>query len=564
MRILLIAVNAKYIHSNLALLSLKAYAKKYQDSIEIVEYTINNYIDYMLGDIYKKKPEFIGFSCYIWNIAMVQELAKEIHKVLPNTKIWFGGPEVSYDAKERLEKERYIEGIMVGEGEKTFLALMNYYIEGKKTLKEIDGIVYREKDEKTVISTKPRALMDLSEVLFPYENMDDFKNKIIYYETSRGCPFSCSYCLSSIDKSVRLRNIELVKKELKFFLDYKIPQVKFIDRTFNCNREHALSIWKYLYENDNGVTNFHFEIAADLLKKEELDLIRNFREGFIQLEIGVQSTNQKTINAIHRKMDLDKLSYAVNKVGEGRNIHQHLDLIGGLPYEDYQSFRKSFNDVYALKPDQLQLGFLKVLKGSTMYLESNKFNIVYKDTPPYEVLYTQWLNYEELLELKKVEEMVEVYYNSGQFSNTVIYLLHFHETPFDMYKALGDYYEKKNFHNISHSRIKRYDILLSYFKEKINQDVEVLSEIMVYDLYLREKLKSRPSFAKEDRGLKEKYKKLDNKKLSKLSHLEHFNFDIRKAVETGEVVEKSNYVIFNYENTHPLNYESRSIHLDYL
>lgn len=558
MKILLTAINAKYIHSNLALLCLKSYAGKYKDSVEIAEYTINNYTDFILGDIYKKNPDFIGFSCYIWNISMIKELAIELHKVLPHTKIWLGGPEVSYDAKKCLEESPYLEGIMVGEGEKTFLELMDYYLGDRTSLQDIRGIVYREQETGIVVENSPQPLLDLSALPFPYENLDAFKNKIIYYETSRGCPYSCSYCLSSTDKSVRLRSIELVKKELQFFLDYKIPQVKFIDRTFNCNRNHAMAIWSYIHEHDNGITNFHFEISADLIKEDELKRIGTFREGLIQLEIGVQSTNPKTIEAIHRRMDLDKLTYAVERIYEKRNIHQHLDLIVGLPYENYQSFRKSFNDVYAMKPDQLQLGFLKVLKGSSMYEDSRKYNIVYQNIAPYEVLFTDWISYDQVLELKKIEDMVEVYYNSGQFANGITYLEHFFDTPFDMYKELGDYYERKNLHNISHSRLKRYDILLCYFRETRSENAEGFQEILLYDLYLREKLKSRPSFAKENCNFKEQLKSYGGGKKGRQIHIEPFSIDIKAAVDTGILVKKEHFVLFDYDHRHPLNKEAET------
>lgn len=596
MKILLTAVNAKYIHSNLAIRYLYTYARKYKDYMELAEYTINNYTDQILQDIYKKKPDIIAFSCYIWNMGMIDVLTKELRKVMPEVKIWLGGPEVTYDGKLKLQSNDAIDGIIMGEGEETFLELLEYYMEGAVSLPEIKGITYRasaykctnkashdklceERDDITVTPLRPS--MDLSKVPFPYENMEDFKNKIIYYETSRGCPYSCSYCLSSIDRKVRLRDIELVKKELAFFIDHKVPQVKFVDRTFNCNKKHAMAIWKFIKEHDNGITNFHFEIAADILDEEELDLLSTLRVGLIQLEIGVQSTNPDTIQAIQRKMDFEKLSKIVYQIKEGENIHQHLDLIAGLPYEGYESFRGSFNDVYSLRPDQFQLGFLKVLKGSAIFNENKKNKIVYKSEPPYEVLCTPWLSYDDVLKLKSVEEMVEIYYNSGQFTYSIRYLEKFHETPFDMYKSLGEYYEEQHLGERSHTRISRYEILLDYFvkllKEKETdhkkEEENAFSELLVYDLYLRENLKSRPSFAKDISPYKDKYREFykreekmrvllkgyetyDSKQISKMTHIEYFTIDIDATMENRKVVNKENFILFDYKNRNPLNYEA--------
>ena len=390
MKILLNAINAKYIHSNLAVYSLRAYAKEYREHIRLLEYTINNRVEEILEGIYKEHADVICFSCYIWNLDYIEEIVLEIGKLRPDMPIWLGGPEVSYHAEEMLEQYPFLDGIMKGEGEITFRELAVYYqnqengTEGK-TLEEIHGITYR--DAEGAIKSNPwRPAMDLSEVDFPYANLKKFENRIIYYESSRGCPFSCSYCLSSIDKRLRFRNLDLVKKELAFFLEQKVPQVKFVDRTFNCKKDHAMAVWKFIAEHDNGVTNFHFEIAADLMTEEELKLLNTLRPGLVQLEIGVQSTNPQTIEAIHRKMDFGRVTEIVNRIAKGRNIHQHLDLIAGLPYEDYDSFRRSFADVYALRPQQLQLGFLKVLRGSFMYEHTEKYDCHYQEREPYEVL----------------------------------------------------------------------------------------------------------------------------------------------------------------------------------
>ena len=537
MKILLAACNAKYIHSNLAVYDLKAYSSDYDEHVILREYTINQPKDEILKDIYSSGADVVCFSCYIWNISFVRELIRDLVKILPKTAFWAGGPEVSYDYEKFLTEMPEMTGVMVGEGEKTFHDLLEFYIDGKDSLEEISGIAYRTGDK--IIHNGWRELMDLSAIPFVYEHLEKFENRIIYYESSRGCPFSCSYCLSSIDKKLRFRDLELVKKELQFFLDHRVPQVKFVDRTFNCKHEHAMTIWKYILEHDNGVTNFHFEISADLLREEEMELMSQMRPGLIQLEIGVQSTNPETIRAIHRHMDLKKLEHCVNRVHSFRNIHQHLDLIAGLPYEDYDIFHQSFNDVYQMKPDQLQLGFLKVLKGSLMQKEAEGYGIVYKEKEPYEVLSTNWLTYGEVLKLKMVESMVEVYYNSGQFWHTLEYLVPLEKDAFTFYEKLGSFYEEKGYSEISHSRMRRYEILLEYLKEETDVPAEVAAQKMLYDLYLREKLKKRPAFAPDQKQYETavwNYRK--NNQVSKTAHIEVF--------ENGTVI------LFDYEKRDPL------------
>ena len=537
MKILLAACNAKYIHSNLAVYDLKAYSSDYDKEVFLREYTINQPKDEILKDIYGSGADVVCFSCYIWNISFVRELIRDLAKILPETAFWAGGPEVSYDAEKILTEMPEVTGVLVGEGEKTFHDLLEYYIDGKGSLGEIRGIAYRDGEE--IRHNGWRELMNLSEIPFVYQHLEEFENRIIYYESSRGCPFSCSYCLSSIDKKLRFRDLELVKKELQFFLDHKVPQVKFVDRTFNCKHEHAMAIWKYILEHDNGVTNFHFEVSADLLRDEEMDLMAKMRPGLIQLEIGVQSTNPETIRAIHRHMDLDKLERCVDRVHSFRNIHQHLDLIAGLPYEDYDTFHRSFNDVYQMKPDQLQLGFLKVLKGSLMKEEAEKYGIVHKEKEPYEVLSTQWLPYGDVLKLKAVESMVEVYYNSGQFQHTLEYLVPLAKDAFTFYESLGAFYEKKGYSEISHSRMRRYEILLEYLQEETDVSVEKASQKMLYDLYLREKLKKRPSFAPDQKVYETAiwdYRKANH--IPKTAHI--------------EVFEDGRAVLFDYERRDPL------------
>ena len=474
MNILLAAINAKYIHSNLAVYSLKSSAGEYSEKIDLAEFTINNQTEDIFRSIYQKKPDLLFFSCYIWNRSVVLDLAENIRKVMPDVVIWAGGPEVSYDAEQFLLENPQFDGVMIGEGEYTFYRLLRYYVDQEGSLAEISGITYYEKRGGEIRATGSARMLDtLDELPFVYQVPETFANRIIYYESSRGCPYSCSYCLSSIDKRVRFRSLELVKKELSVFLEHKVPQVKFVDRTFNCRHDHAMEIWRFLSEHDNGVTNFHFEIAADILTEEEIDLLSRMRPGLVQLEIGVQTVNEKTLGAINRSAKFEKIADRVKRISAAKNIHQHLDLIAGLPYEDYDSFKDSFDAVYALKPQELQLGFLKVLRGSQMHQEAEKYGILYHSQPPYEVLATKWISCDELLRLKEVEEMVEVYYNSQQFRYTIDALEKLFERPFALYEALADYYKGQMLEGKSFSRMQRFLILRDFVKmlaEKENME----------------------------------------------------------------------------------------------
>ena len=584
MKVLLTAVNAKYIHSNLAVYSMKAYAEKRGckgTKIQLAEYTINQQQDGILQKIYEKKPDILCFSCYIWNISFIRELIRDLKKILPETRIWVGGPEVSYDAEHFLREMPQVTGVMCGEGEATFWEVIKSYAQWEKEEQEpealgnISGIVYR--DGKELIATENREILDMDELVFPYENLSLFEHKIIYYESSRGCPFSCSYCLSSVDKKLRFRSLSLVKRELQFFLDHKVPQVKFVDRTFNCKKEHAMEIWNYIKEHDNGVTNFHFEIAADLLTENEIALISTMRPGLIQLEIGVQSTNKKTLQEIRRKTSFSEICQKVRAVAAGENVHQHLDLIAGLPYEDYESFKKSFCDVYALKPQQLQLGFLKVLKGAYMQEMAEVYGCVYKSKEPYEVLKTRWLTYGEISKLKKVEEMTEVYYNSGQFSHTLEVLEKEFPDAFTMYEAFADFYEQKGYFAVSHARISRYEILREFLQEKEIQNLEFYDELMILDLYARENLKTRPSWAADLKPYKKQiqefytkeeeqpeilkdYQGYQARQVEKMTHLEVFTYNVLDGKP-----EKGIYpVVFDYKKRNLLTYQGKISRVSFL
>lgn len=557
MNLLLVAINAKYIHSNLAVYSLKAYAKEYQKDISIAEYTINHRLEYILQQIYKQKPDVLFFSCYIWNFRYVQELILEIHKLLPGLPIWAGGPEVSYEPEIFLADNLGATGVILGEGEETFRELCSYYLAHRNIpeQKEIAGLMIRH-ETGGIIQTGTRKPLPVDELPFCYECLEDFENRIIYYETSRGCPFSCSYCLSSIEKGLRFRSFSIVKKELQFFLEQQVSQVKFVDRTFNCSHSHAMEIWQYIKEHDNGITNFHFEISADLLTEEEIALLASMRPGLIQLEIGVQSTYAPTIEEIHRRMDIKRLEQAVEKLQQAENIHLHLDLIAGLPKEDFYTFAESFRQVYDWKPQQLQLGFLKVLKGSFLYEHRKEYGIIYQEYPPYEVMSTSWLTYEEILSMKLVEEMLEVYYNSGQFEMTIKVLEFALSHPFTMFLELGKFYEERGLLAMSHSRIRRCEILLEFVAKKDLEHLELYQETLTFDLYYRENMKTRPHWAPDLIEYKERTRKYCKK--GKLSHLEPFWYDmeeIRWQKKLGKYPEKRparEFYLFSYEERNPL------------
>ena len=561
MKIFLTAINAKYIHSNLAVYSLRAYAKDYQDQIVIGEYTINNRVDYILEQIYKAKPDVLCFSCYIWNMDYVEELITEYHKLCPEVPIWVGGPEVSYEVETFLAEHPQVTGVMIGEGERTFKQLCKYYVNRAGSLEEIRGIAFRDQDSGKTIFTPVQEPMNMSDIPFCYDHIENFENRIIYYESSRGCPFNCSYCLSSIDKKLRFRDIELVKKELAFFIEKKVPQVKFVDRTFNCRHDHAMEIWRFVKEHDNRITNFHFEISADLLNEEELALIHDMRPGLIQLEIGVQSTNETTIQEIHRTMKLKLLKDIVRKIQGGENIHEHLDLIAGLPYEDYATFAKSFDEIYALKPNQLQLGFLKVLKGSYMYEHAAEYEIVYHEKTPYEVMKTKWLSFDDVLKIKQVEEMLEVYYNSGQFEITMKVMEPLFESAFAMFQEFGAFYEEKGYFGMSHSRIRRAEILLEFMREQKSEDavLQMLEESLTFDLYYRENCKSRPFWAPSPAEFKEQTRYYCKNGVK--SHVEpfHYRFPEKSKKALNEIptrLKQPVYMLFDYENRDPLDHQA--------
>lgn len=587
MKVLLAAINAKYIHSNLGIYSLKTYGEKMlkewglaeQAEISLAEYTINHQMEQILQDIYKRKPDVIGFSCYIWNISYVKVILADIKKVLPDVKIWAGGPEVSYHGEAFLKEEPAVDLVMMGEGEITFAHFLKALLEGED-LKQVPGLMVRNADG-TFTDTGFRQVMDMSQIPFPYAFMDmkELEHRIIYYESSRGCPFSCAYCLSSIDKKLRFRSLDLVLPELEWFLQAKVPQVKFVDRTFNCKKSHAMAIWQYIRDHDNGVTNFHFEIAADLLDKDELDLLSTMRPGLVQLEIGVQSTNEKTLEAIRRKTDIEEIREITETINSWHNIHQHLDLIAGRPWEDLESFKKSFNDVYEMEPEQLQLGFLKVLKGSYMEELIPTCDLLYSAAPPYEVLCTKWLSYGDVLELKDIEEMTEVHYNSRQFTCTLKELEKEFDTPYEMFSFMAGYYNKNHLFGISHSRIARYEILWKIIQERlekngkcetqgkpenggVSEKLEQYRDLLMTDLYLRENVKSRPTFARDLSDSKDFVREFFQREEKTPEHLSGYEgYDSRQMAKMAhlEPLRDGTYLLFDYKKRDPLSYNARTV-----
>ena len=579
MKILLAACNAKYIHSNLAVYDLQAYAAKYADHIILKEYTINQQKDDIMRDIYLEHPDVVCVSCYIWNISYVKVILADIKKVLPDVKIWAGGPEVSYHGEAFLKEEPAVDLVMMGEGEITFAHFLKALLEGED-LKQVPGLMVRNADG-TFTDTGFRQVMDMSQIPFPYAFMDmkELEHRIIYYESSRGCPFSCAYCLSSIDKKLRFRSLDLVLPELEWFLQAKVPQVKFVDRTFNCKKSHAMAIWQYIRDHDNGVTNFHFEIAADLLDKDELDLLSTMRPGLVQLEIGVQSTNEKTLEAIRRKTDIEEIREITETINSWHNIHQHLDLIAGLPWEDLESFKKSFNDVYEMEPEQLQLGFLKVLKGSYMEELIPTCDLLYSAAPPYEVLCTKWLSYGDVLELKDIEEMTEVHYNSRQFTCTLKELEKEFDTPYEMFSFMAGYYNKNHLFGISHSRIARYEILWKIIQERlekngkcetqgkpenggVSEKLEQYRDLLMTDLYLRENVKSRPTFARDLSDFKDFVREFFQREEKTPEHLSGYEgYDSRQMAKMAhlEPLRDGTYLLFDYKKRDPLSYNARTV-----
>ena len=572
MKILLTTLNSKFIHTNLAIRYLNQMVKDIKDiDVDIREYTINNELDFILKDIYTNNYDVILFSTYIWNVNDIVKICNNLKKVRPDIKIALGGPEVTYDSEEAMKKYDFVDYILYGEGELIFRDFVKYLI-GNMKIEDVDGMVYRKGDK--VITNKPMGLLEnLDLIPSPYENLDkkEYENRIVYYETSRGCPFNCQYCLSSAMEGLRYFSIDRVKKDLKALIDAKVSQIKFIDRTFNANKKFAMDIMRFLMENDNDYTTYHFEVTAHLLTDDMLEFLKDCKEGLFQFEIGVQSTNEKVLESVGRRDDFGKLSHVVQKIASFRNIHQHLDLIAGLPHEDYSSFENSFNDVFNLGIEHLQLGFLKMIKGTGIRNQADEHEFRYKDYPPYEVLYNKYISYNEILKLKDIEEILEKYFNSKNFVLSMRYIIHnyYKESPFKFFEEFATYFDDNGYFNASQGKNQLYKILLDFYIEKVNVDNELFKEIVKYDYISLGKTSNVPAFMdkvevddfknrchlflqNEENILKyiPRFENTPAKQIIKYVHFEVFKYDILQLKEdiTTKLQPKESIILFVYDD----------------
>lgn len=572
MKVLITTLNSKFIHSSLSIRYLKSYVKNEFSDIEIQEYTINQNIDYIVRDIFKKNADVVAFSCYIWNIEHILQISEALKLVNPNIKIILGGPEVSFDGEELIKNNHFIDFIIYGEGEETFKELLINLKNKDGDYKNIKGLIFQE--EGKIYVTDPRPLIQNLDIIpSPFEDeLEDLKNRIVYFESSRGCPFNCRFCLSSTIKGVRFFSIERVKRDLKRLIDAKVKQVKFVDRTFNARKDYALEIMNFIVEQNVSNINFHFEVTAHLLDEDILSFLQNVPKGLFQFEIGVQSTNPKTLEAIDRVTNIEKLKNVVTRIKSYNNIHQHLDLIAGLPYEDIDSFKNSFNEIYSLRPEKLQLGFLKLLKGSELRNRKELYGFKFLNKPPYEVLENNYIKYKDMIKLKRIEDLVEKYGNEFYFENSLNYIMNnFYESPFDFYESFAEYWEKEGLSNISHGRTDLYKILLNFYKERTNKNEELFKDILRFDFICNTKSPTIPEFMKnsnEDipkqmkheflkkREILEKYLpkylNLPTKKIVNEVYIEKFNYDILKIIENnyilGEAALCHTYILFHYDD----------------
>jgi len=569
MKLMLAALNAKYIHTNLAIRYLGKTIDSLVDKLIINEYTINHSTDYIMAEIYKQQPEVLCFSCYIWNMEMIHYLCRTLKKVMPETMIILGGPEVSYGTKELMEENDAIDIVVIGEGEITFPALVKL-LATNDDYSSLNGIAYRGRGA-VYVNPPATDFVDMNMLPFPYDETIDDLDKIVYYESSRGCPFNCQYCLSSAQQGVRFLDVARVKEELRFFLDKGVKQVKFVDRTFNANKRTAIEIMSFIKENNRGITNFHFEVTADILDEELLQFLESAPVGLFQFEIGVQSTNPETLKAIDRKMNFQRLKEVVERIASYRNIHQHLDLIVGLPHEDYFSFRKSFNDVFSLRPEKLQVGFLKLLKGSGLRADAQRYGYVYSDYAPYDILENDYLSYGELLRLKGIEEMVEIYWNSRVFNTAMEVLLHnFYSNTLSFFEDLWRYWEKKGHQHTSHNKNRLYEILIEFYISKEFPLIDAFKEVLKLDYYKNTKTSSLPAFfiKSDEADLKNKshefLQKQENiesyipkyvgqpaKQIIKKVHFQQFQYDVIEIEQSPEIFNclepKRITVLFDYD-----------------
>lgn len=569
MKIILTTLNSKFIHSNLAIRYLSSYVKDIS-RVETYEFTINQNIDFIASEIYRLNPDIVGFSTYIWNLRETLNICNILKKVNPDIKILLGGPEVSFDGKELMEKNTYIDFIIYGEGEETFKEFIQNMLSHRDDFNNIPGLIFR--DRERVIQNKERELIrNLNTIPSPYTDIkDEFRDRIVYYESSRGCPFNCKFCLSSSIKGVRYFDIDRVKKELSSLIDGKVKQVKFVDRTFNANKRYAIEIMNFIMDKNPLDINFHFEVTAHLLDEDMLNFLEGAREGLFQFEIGVQSTNDRTIEAVGRTTDFKKLSKVVNRIKSNKNIHQHLDLIAGLPYEDYDIFKNSFNDVYDLRPEKLQLGFLKLLKGSSLRSNEEKYGYKYIDEPPYEVLENKYIDYRDIIRLKGIEDLVEKYYNEGYFQHTLEFIIgNYYKGAFEFYEDFLVYWEKNNYHKVAHSRNNLYNILKDFVEYMDYNHELIIYNLLKYDYIFNNKRPKLPaslqistehavqknihSILKDERILSDylfEYRDIPTKKLMNMVSVESFDVDILQLIQGDYRPIDSNrtYILFDHRD----------------
>lgn len=541
-KIVLTAINSQYVHLNVAVRYLKKYVEKNSDiKLDIYETNINNQLMNIIKDLFEKQPDMIIFSTYIWNKEYVFSITKELKKILPDVKIALGGPEVSYEWDKIMAENQEIDYIFTGEGEKV---LLNFFT---KDISEVKGVVYREGDNLKYNGIEP-LIENLDIIPFPYddEELQD-RTKIFYYESSRGCPFNCSYCMSSIDKSVRYYSIDRTKEDLKRFIDSPIKLLKFVDRTFNLSKEKYMAIWRFLLENYREGITFHFEINANIFDDETLDFLETVPKGYFQFEIGVQTIDAQAMKSIGRINKLEKLEHNIRRIS--RNIHLHLDLIAGLPYETYDKFRESFDYVHRLKPEMIQLGFLKLLKGTKMYDEREKYGYKYFSKPPYEVFSNEFISFAEMVKLKNLEKVLDFYYNSEKFPESVQWIIENHyESAFSFYEDVADYFDKRGYLKVSHKESTLFTLLYEFYLDKGLKDREIFVEYLKYDYLMLGKTGFYPEWFKSEKDgelydelIRERnYKSI--REGHKNSELERFSYNIFTK-EFEDI-----YVFFDYRD----------------
>jgi len=558
MKILLVTLDSKFIHANLAVRYLKKFCNDNGSEdfdIEIKEFTINQKQEYILGEIFSANSDLICFSTYVWNIEYIKELAYIIKEAKKNIKILCGGPEVSFEIEKFMKNESFVDYVIFGEGELTFKEFINEFIKEQPDFNRIKGLAFRYSDKgdksEIVINQHREPILNLDLINYPYEENDNFEDKIIYYESSRGCPFCCSFCMSSIEKKMRTFSIDRVKRDLSLLLNTKARQIKFVDRTFNADYKRSMEIMNFIVEHNKNNMTIHFEITADIINDEFLSYINKLPVNMFQFEIGVQSLNELTLAEINRHMNIEKLYKVIEGILSGKNIHVHLDLIAGLPYEDYYTFKKSFDGIHNLHAEKIQLGFLKVLKGTKIYDDIVKHGIKYRNVSPYEVICTRYISVDELLKLKNIEELVDKYYNEKYFEKSLEYILInlFSESAFEFYEHLSFYWQQNDLYKMSHSRKKLYKILFDYIKYN-NKMTEEFIWCLRYDYVFNNQFEELPDYLNKE--AEDKYKSI---KRSLSNDIEFKDIYFKNAGKHDKIVNEfrivdieNNAVLFIYND----------------